>query len=210
MELLQKIILRLGWGTITVFAIILFYTTAFYFSFRSDIHFLKEKQDVVFNVFWRTAFYIHITGGMLAIVLGPFQFLRQFRNRNFKVHRLMGKIYLAAILFLAGPTGLFMAFYAEGGFGGAAGFTVMALLWIFTTWKAYESIMARKIDAHRNWMVRSYALTFAAVTLRLWVPWASHYLGISPEITVISSAWISWIPNLIVAEILIRTIPKKM
>lgn len=208
---MEKWLLRMGWGTMAAFASILFFLTGwYYFSFRLDVHFLKEKQDVVHNLFWITAFYIHISGGMLAIITGPVQFLKAVRSRYWAFHRAVGKVYLFAILIMAGPSGLFMAFYAEGGPISIVGFTVMALLWLFTTWKALEAIRARKINEHRNWMVRSYAMCFAAVTLRLWMPTATYYLGISPEFAVTVSAWVSWIPNLIVAELLIRFIPKKI
>lgn len=202
--MVRNLAMKVGWGAMTAFAVYLFGFTLIYFSFRPDIFFLNEKQDVVYNVFWRTAFYIHITGGMLAILCGPFQFLRNFRNRHLKFHRTLGKLYLGSILLLAAPSGLFMAFYAEGGWFSSLGFTLMAMLWLLTTWKAYETILQKKIQEHRNWMIRSYALTFAAVTLRIWVPAASFGLGLDPEFVVISSAWISWIPNLVVAQLLTR------
>ena len=209
---IQNIFLRFGWLIITAFSIFLFSITTLYFYYYNDsaFNFLSKKQDVVFNVFWRTAFYIHITGGMIALLLGPFQFIKKFRNRFLKWHRNLGKIYLAAILFMAGPSGLFMAFYAEGGPAAVAGFSIMALLWIITTYMAYETIRKKKVDAHRAWMTRSFALTFAAVTLRLYVPIASAVFYVPGLYVEASSAWVSWVPNLIVAEILLLTIPKKL
>jgi uncharacterized membrane protein len=207
---LQGALLRTGWGILTLGSIFLFAITTSYFSFCSDCNFLLKKQDVVFNPFWRTAFYIHITGGMLALIVGPMQFVSAFRKRFIKVHRSLGKVYLASILLLAGPSGQLMAFYAEGTWVSTAGFLVMAFLWLYTTWRAYTSIRQRDIAAHRNWMTRSFALTLAAVTLRTWVPIASRGLGIDDFWVVETSAWISWIPNLIVAELLIRFLPKKL
>lgn len=209
-SLVQKWAFRAGWGAIVVLAVFLFGITAIYFSFRSDINFLLKKQDVVFNVAWRTAFYIHITGGMLCLITGPFQFVKRIRNGNRKLHRTIGKIYLASILFLAGPSGLFMAFYSEGGFIASIGFTLMALLWMLSTWKAYETIREGDYIAHRNWMTRSFALTLAAVTLRLYVPIMSYYLSVDHNFIDTSAAWVSWIPNLIVAELIIRFFPKRL
>jgi uncharacterized membrane protein len=207
---LQSIILRSGWGLLTLSSIFLFAITTSYFSFCNDCNFLIQKQDVVFNPYWRTAFYIHITGGMLALATGPLQFVAAFRRRFLRVHRSLGKVYLASILFIAGPSGQLMAFYAEGSWVSSLGFLVMAFLWMYTTWRAYTSIRARDIAAHRDWMTRSFALTLAAVTLRVWVPVASYYLQIDADWVVETSAWISWIPNLLVAELLIRTVPKKL
>lgn len=208
----QNIFLRFGWLIITAFSVFLFSITTLYFYYYYDagFNFLAKKQDVVFNPIWRTAFYIHITGGMLALLAGPFQFIKKLRNKNLKLHRTLGKIYLVAILFLAGPSGLFMAFYAEGGGIAVVGFAIMALLWLVTTYMAYETVRKRNIEAHKAWMVRSFALTFAAVTLRLYVPIASGYFHVAPFDVEASSAWVSWFPNLIVAEILIRTIGRKL
>jgi uncharacterized membrane protein len=205
-----KIPFRLAWLGMTAACCILFYTTAAYFSFCTDCNFLLAKQALIENGFWMTAFYIHITGGMLALVTGPLQFVPAFRNRFLHVHRFLGKVYLGAILFVAGPSGLFMAFYAEGGLMGSIGFTLMALLWLGTTWMAYETIRKRDIAGHRAWMTRSFALTFAAITLRIWVPVASDYLHLDPGFIETSSAWISWIPNLIVAELLLRLTAKSL
>lgn len=207
---LQNIALKSGWGILTLASIFLFAITTSYFSFCSDCNFLLKKQDVVFNPFWRTAFYIHISGGMLALITGPLQFVQAFRKRFIRAHRTLGKIYLASILFLAGPSGQFMAFYAEGSWVSSLGFLVMAFLWLYTTWRAYTSIRKRDIRAHRDWMTRSFALTLAAVTLRTWVPLASAGLGIDAYWVVETSAWLSWIPNLIVAELLIRLAPQKL
>lgn len=194
----------------TALAAFLFGITALYFSFRSDINFLLEKQDLVFNAFWRTAFYIHITGGMLAILIGPFQFLKPIRRKRMGLHKQLGKIYIGAILFLAGPSGLYMAFYAEGGWMGSLGFTIMSLLWFWTTYRAYETIRKRDYNGHVRWITRSYALSFAAVTLRLYVPLTSWVLDLPEDFVVTSSAWVSWIPNLIVAEIILRYAPHRL
>ena len=207
---MQRTLYRLGWGMMTAFAAYLFGITALYFSFRSDINFLLEKQELVFNVFWRTAFYIHITGGMLAILIGPFQFLKPIRRKRMGLHKRLGKIYIGAILFLAGPSGLYMAFHAEGGLVGCLGFTVMSLLWLWTTYRAYETIRQRDYNGHVRWITRSYALSFAAVTLRLYVPLASWVLDLPEDFVVTSSAWISWIPNLIVAELILKFAPHRL
>lgn len=208
----QNIFLRFGWLIITAFSVFLFSITTLYFYYYNDssFNFLAKKQEVVFNPLWRTAFYIHITGGMLALLVGPFQFIKKLRNRYLKVHRALGKVYLVSILFLAGPSGLFMAFYAEGGGIAVVGFALMALLWLITTYMAFETVRKKNIESHKSWMVRSFALTFAAVTLRLYVPIASGYFHVAPFYVEASSAWVSWIPNLIVAETLLLIIGKKL
>jgi uncharacterized membrane protein len=187
----------------TGFSFLLFSITLIYWSFKPDVNFLLTKQDVVFNPLWRTAFYVHIAGGMLSIVLGPLQFVRYFRKRFLNAHRLVGKIYVSSILFLAAPTGLFMAFYANGGFYSTLGFFLMSVLWFFTTYMAVKTVRLKRIEEHVRWMVRSYALTFAAVTLRILVPLMSFTNELSEDTIVISTAWLSWLINLLIAELLI-------
>jgi len=197
-----------GWILLAFPAFFLFYTTALYWSFRTDINFLLAKQDLIHYWPWMAAFYVHITGGMLSLVTGPVQFIKKSRSRRPAFHRNVGKIYLVAILLLAGPTGLFMAFFANGGFWAGMGFALLSLLWWGSTWLAYQKARTRDFAAHRRWMIRSYAFTFAAVMLRLWVPILSYGISFTPyslehQTVVVATAWLSWIPNLAFVEVLL-------
>lgn len=206
----QDVALRLGWLLLTAAALLLVGITTMYYSLCTDCNFLLEKQELIDNPIWMGAFYVHITGGILALVAGPLQFVRRFRSRFPRVHRLLGMVYIVAILLIAGPSGQYMAFHAEGSWVSSLGFLVMAVLWMFTTWQAYLSARKRDFPAHRDWMTRSFAMSLAAVTLRIWVPVSSYYMGLDQELVVESSAWVSWVPNLIVAEMLVRWLPKKL
>lgn len=197
------------WGLMTALALLLFVITAEYLSFRSDVNFLLVKQDIVFDNLWRPTFYVHVIAGMAVILVGPFQFLKFFRNRFLKWHRMAGKIYAYGILVLAAPSGLIMAFYAEGGFWSTVAFAVMSLLWFVTTLMAVVSIRRRNVEAHRIWMMRSYALSFAAVTLRLLVPLLSLYIHNNEDLITVSTAWLSWLLNLLVAEGMIFALQRK-
>ena len=196
------------WLIMLGFAVVLFLMTARYFSFADNINFLLAKKPLVHHPIWRPVFYIHIAGGMLALLIGPFQFLKISRTKLKKYHRLIGKIYIGAILFIGAPGGFYMAFYANGGPLAALGFVVMAMLWFQMTLNAYKTVRAKEFVQHSRWMVRSYAMTFAAVTLRLWVPFASLVLNIPFNTVIITSAWACWMLNLAIAEGIIATDPK--
>lgn len=196
--------LYLLWILIASLCMYLAYTTMLYFSFRDDINFLQVKPDVVHNFAWRTSFYIHITGGTLALITAPFQLIPSLRKKYINVHRKLGKIYVAAILFIGAPAGFYMAFFANGGMPASAGFIILSLLWAYTTYKGLYHMRKGEIAAHRRWMLRSFALTFAAVTLRLWVPVLSYGFHLPPEVTIVSTAWLSWVPNILVAELIIN------
>lgn len=188
----------------TGFAFLLFGITFMYWNFRPDVNFLLTKPDLVHDPIWRTSFYIHIFGGMLAIALGPLQFIKALRRKNLSLHRLLGKIYVTAILFIAAPTGLYMAFYANGGIYSSIGFILMSILWFYTTYMAIHTIRKKQVEQHVNWMVRSYAMTFAAVTLRLWVPFLSIAIEMDHLKVIIITAWISWLFNLVAAEFILK------
>jgi uncharacterized membrane protein len=164
---------------------------------------LSSKPDELLqSQLWNIAFYQHIFLGGVALLTGWSQFNERFRNRNLSFHRTLGKIYVVVCL-LSGGAGLYLAFYATGGWVAGLGFGGLAVSWLVTTSMAYISIRNKEIEKHQQWMIRSYALTFAAVTLRIYLP-----LSQIAQIDFIDAyrviAWICWIPNLLVAEWIIR------
>jgi uncharacterized membrane protein len=149
----------------------------------------------------------HFGGSAVALAIGGFQLHPGLRKRFLGVHRWMGRLYVLGVL-AGGTAGLYMAWYANGGAVGKLGFASLALSWLFTTARGYACIRARELDAHRRWMIRSYALTFAAVTLRLYIP-ASQFAGIPFESAYPVIAWLCWVPNLLVAELFARQFPAR-
>ena len=147
----------------------------------------------------RAAFYLHVFASVFALALGPFQFSAGLRARRPVLHRWCGRLYLGLGVLVGGMAGLYLAMYAFGGLVGRLGFACLALAWLYTGLRAFLAIRARDIAAHRRWMVRNFALTFAAVTLRLWLP-AAVISGapFAPAYAVI--AWLCWVPNLVLAE----------
>jgi uncharacterized membrane protein len=141
----------------------------------------------------------HIAASAIAMTLGGFQFLKILRTKAPSIHRWMGRIYIAACL-VGGIAGLSIALYSSAGPIAGWGFFTLAALWLLTTGMAWISALRRDFVAHERWMIRSFALTFAAVTLRLQLPLAFILdTGFEPAYRVI--AWSAWVPNLIVAEI---------
>jgi len=202
-KLFSKILVGVGWVLMTLIALYLSAVTLVYFSFRPDIYFLLAKKEIVNFVPWRLAFYIHITGGLIALAVGPFQFLEKFRIKRPKFHKTLGKIYVAAILLIGAPSGFFMAFFANGGPWADLGFICMAFMWVLTTWLGLKAILRKDVTTHVQWMIRSYAMCFAAVTLRLLTPILTLLFHLKISTVLISVAWLSWIINLVFAQIII-------
>lgn len=147
--------------------------------------------------------YAHIFGSLLALLLGPWQFIPSLRARFPKLHRISGRLYLGIGVGVGGVAGFFAALNAFGGWSSQIGFALLAITWLFTGVMALVNIRAGDVNAHRRWMIRNFSLALAAVTLRIQlglftlggVPFETFYPWL---------AWISWLPNLIIAELLVR------
>ncbi|MDF0599729.1 DUF2306 domain-containing protein [Psychromarinibacter sp. C21-152] len=143
------------------------------------------------------AFYAHVGFAPVALALLPLQFWTRLRVRRPGLHRWLGRLYGLSIL-LSGLGGLVLALTTEAGPAAAWGFGLLAVIWLAVTARAVQLAMARRIAEHRRWMIRSAALTFGAVTLRLELPVLVVLFGFDTGYQVVS--WLAWVPNLLVAE----------
>jgi len=150
----------------------------------------------------------HVLGSGIALLIGGFQFLPALRDRYRRLHRWMGRVYLLAVLF-GGVGGVALATQADGELVGRLGFGLLGVLWLVSGWQAFRAIRRGDIRTHRIWMIRSFALTFAAVTLRIYMGVMTGPLGIETEAAYPAIAWICWVPNLILADWLITARPWK-
>jgi uncharacterized membrane protein len=159
------------------------------------------------SVVVRTAFYLHIGFGGLALLLSPFQFATRLRARAAHVHRAVGRIVLGSIA-IAGTAGLVLAPHSLAGPVGTVGFGLLAVLWLTFAAAAFRAIRRRDVAAHRRWVIRTFALTYAAVTLRLWL---GVLIGVQTALGGVDAdvafdrayllvPFLSWVPNLLVAE----------
>jgi hypothetical protein len=146
----------------------------------------------------RLIFVLHVSIAPIALAIGVFQFMPNLRAKRPAVHRLNGRAYAVCVL-VSGLAGFWLALHAPGGMISGVGFAALAVLWVGFTAKAVWHAMHRQIAIHRDWMIRSFALTFAGVTLRLYLAGfmvsGTGYLDASPWL-----AWMCWVPNLIFAE----------
>ena len=152
------------------------------------------------NAFTRFgALTVHAGSASVALLVGPFQFLPGLRARRPGLHRWTGRLYVLACL-IGGLSGAGLALGARTGPVSTAGFGLLAVAWLGSTWKALDAARNGRIAEHRRWMIRSFALTFAAVTLRLYLPFAF----VSPfgyEATYRLISFACWVPNLAFAEV---------
>jgi uncharacterized membrane protein len=145
--------------------------------------------------------YAHVFASVIALALGPFQFSSRLRASKIQLHRWCGRAYLGVGVLVGGLASLYMSLHAFGGIASRLGFGCLALAWLFTGLRAFLAIRRRDVTSHRRWMVRNFALTFAAVTLRLYLP-SSIAMGAAFEVAYPVIAWLCWLPNVLVAELL--------
>lgn len=161
-----------------------------------------KTNELIGNTAWHTAFYIHITFGGIALLTGWTQFSQKLRDRYLNTHRTIGKIYVGSVM-LSSLAGFYIALFASGGIASTLGFGGLAAAWFLTISMAYARILKRDIKQHENWMIRNYALTFAAVTLRIYLPLSQMmHIDFIAAYRVIS--WLCWVPNLSIAEMIIN------
>ena len=148
------------------------------------------------------AFYAHVVLAPVALALVPFQLWQGLRQRRPLVHRLVGRLYGISIL-VAGLGGLWLAITTEAGPVAAWGFGLLAIAWLGTTFRGIGLAMRGDRINHRRWMIRSIALTLSAVTLRIYLGLVFAF-GLEFETAYAAIAWVCWVPNLIVAELILR------
>jgi uncharacterized membrane protein len=141
---------------------------------------------------------LHLAGGAIAIASGALQISSTLRQRFIGFHRWLGRLYVLAVC-VAALAGMRMALSSSGGIPAHAGFGLLAILWLGSTLLAFVHVRAKHIALHRMWMIRSYSLTLAAVTLRIYLP-LSQIAGLPFEASYAAISWLCWVPNLIAAD----------
>jgi hypothetical protein len=177
-----------------------------YLSMKHDVDFLKTKYNVYHIDYWRVGFYAHVFTSVFVLFAGAFQFSKYLIFKFPKFHRFLGYSYVLLVLFVSGPGAFAMAIHANGGLPAKASFMLQTIMWFIFTGAAWYYAAKRKLLKHAECMLLSYSLTFAAVTLRVLVVVLSklHVDGLRPLDAYVFVAWMSWVPNMIIAGLLIH------
>lgn len=188
-----KVVSGLTFGLGVVIAIV---------SYRYLFDLPPKVPIVAANVFADRWLPIHVGAAATALLIGGVQFSGVLRARKPRIHRVTGRVYLVSCL-VSAASGLVLASGSRAGPLAFAGFGTLAFLWFLANAVGWRCALSRQWEAHRQWMVRSWALTLSAVTLRLYLagvlvsglPFLPSYRAIS---------FLCWVPNLLVAEWLLR------
>ena len=171
-----------------------------YYHFKGHSAFLSVQQLAIQTGWYLPAFYCHIIGSSIILLAGFFQFSKKVYN-NRPLHKALGKIYVFGVLFFAAPGAYVMTLFIDRGIGVFISFLAQNTLWVIFTTAAWIRIKKGDITAHVKFIRRSYALAFAAVTLRFYI-WLFTVFGngVYFEYNYVIIAFSSWLPNLLIAE----------
>lgn len=160
------------------------------------------------------ALILHISGAVLALAAGPWQFSAAVHRRP-RLHRTLGRIYLFAGVLPGSVGGITVAVLSTAGPTGWVGFGLLDVLWFTTALLGWRAARTHRYLDHGAWLTRNYALTFAGVTLRFWLGIltlalqplrGSYFHGDGAALAAAAylvTPWLSWVPNLIIGEALV-------
>ena len=187
------------------FFVLMLQITLKYIPLSSEVAFLQIKQTEVSTIrSYLPIFYVHVYSAIFVLVAGITQFSSKIQASYKKVHKASGYFYAGMVLLLAAPSGIFIGFFANGGPIAKVSFVLLGILWFYFTLKAIILILKGDIIRHKRYMWRSFALACSAITLRLWKVILVYLFHPAPMDVYQIIAWLGWIPNLLIAEWLIR------
>jgi hypothetical protein len=178
---------------------------AIWFIAQYAIRYYLPGNPVQIGLTWarRLMLLAHISCGMVALLVGPWQFSSALRRRYLRVHRIAGRIYLAAVG-LGGLAALSLAMTTSLGWAWGFGLGTLAVIWLATSGMALYAIVHKQIKAHQEWMRRSYIATFAFVTFRL-ISGTALMSRLQPEQDVfITSIWVCWALPMFALEVVVQ------
>jgi len=163
---------------------------------------LTEQAFGIYNA-KRPWILLHISGGMIALLTGPGQLWLGLTRRRLERHRVLGIVYMSAIA-VASVAALYLATHTELGWVFGAGLSGLAIAWIVTTGLAYAAVRRGLLQQHQEWMIRSYVVTFAFVTFRIFAG-IMQATGVGTLQEQLGAAsWFCWAVPLLITETIIQ------
>ena len=167
---------------------------------------LLPSEETYGTYFWPRAPWLfpHAILGIVAITIGPFQFISAIRNKYLNVHRMMGRVYVIAVV-LGGISGMYLAITTGINFPYMIGLITMSFFWTASAVMAYLAIRNKKIELHKEWMIRSYVITFTAFVFTRLIIDVLNRTDLATNTEVLAfSVWSSWVIPLLLTEIVLQ------
>ncbi|MBM7652810.1 DUF2306 domain-containing protein [Neobacillus cucumis] len=195
----KKIMLPVIYGLAYLFTLYIVIQYIIYKPSQAGVVSSKLEDPNFPYAIWKLFFFPHIILGILALLIGAYQLTNRSRL-NRKRHRLLGRIYGFAILInvLLVP---YLAMYATGGIPSTIAFLVLDIFWLMTTMIAIIYIRRKNITRHREWMLRSYAVTFVFVTFRIFLLMIQFSTHASFSVAFSLAVYLAIIINMLITQV---------
>jgi uncharacterized membrane protein len=194
---MRKLLTKTGWCVLFLLALLNCILAMRYL--RHRVPFPAQLPNFTLH---RSALTGHAAFAGVALLIGPLQFLDTLRRRRPTLHRRLGWLYVGMVA-LGGAFALPLTLHAAFGPIAGAGFLTLDIVWLVTTAVAVGSAIKLRFDIHRRWMLRSYALAAAAISLRIMLP-LSGLMGLPAAPSYRAIAWLCWLINLAIVETWLR------
>lgn len=175
------------------------------FVIKYVLFYYRHYDAASFDVYWprRAWLFLHINGGTLALLTGPWQFWTGLRQRNLEIHRWTGRLFLLGVAMgVTGAAGLSAT--TTYGWGFAVGLMGLASAWLVTTGMAYYSIRRGLVELHKEWMIRAYVVTFAFVTFRILSDYGPTSRLQPENDRSLTISWVCWVVPLAITEMVFQ------
>ena len=197
----------------SIFLVIIILCALYFVVDRALPYIYNFGNEQFSDYYWPNRWWLvgHLLGGMTAIIIGPFQFIKAIRNRYLKTHRLLGKIFIIAII-IAASCAFYMSFAVSPQVNIAWSISLffLALPWLTSALMAYRMVRLKRIPQHREWMIRTYVITFAFVLFRVLEESSiSRSLMETFEERGPTCIWLSWAVPLFITEVILQWNKKK-
>lgn len=175
------------------------------FVIKYVLFYYRHYDAASFDVYWprRGWLFLHINGGMLALLTGPWQFWTGLRQRNLTIHRWTGRLFLVGVAMgVSGAVGLSAT--TTYGWAFSVGLMGLASAWLVTTTMAYVTIRKGLVALHKEWMIRAYVVTFAFVTFRILSDYGPTSRLQPENDRSVTISWVCWVVPLAVTEMIFQ------
>lgn len=178
---------------------------AAFFVYRFVLHYFFWSE-ATYGYYWpfRLQLIVHVTGGLLASLAGIWQIWTGLNTQSMRVHPWTGRLYAVGVLL--GSLGAFVLAFTSAvyGFAWAVALVCLGVAWLATTAMALYSIRMRNVLRHKQWMIRSYIVTFAFVTFRIFTDYVPYEAwGVSPQDMANAAIWPVWVMPLLAYELML-------
>jgi len=198
---------RFLWNVVTILALVLASLVAARFLLHYAAPYFKWDPKY-FDYYWPHRFRLitHISGGIVALVCGTLQLWTGLRQRAMRFHKWTGRVYLLGVA--VGILGAFLMTLSTTPKSFGVALRGLATAWLVTTAIAWAAIVRGRVAMHKEWVVRSYLVTFAFVTFRVItdnLPWLASRLGNNTDDAAANVTWLSWVIPLAVYEVILQS-----